>query len=244
MNAIDIQNLTKVFPGKTAVNHVRLQVQQGETLALLGVNGAGKTTLIRMLCCLSAPTEGEAFLYGHSCTKEPEWVKRIIGLSPQDTAVSENLTVLENLRFMAQIHGYTDKQCKEKVARMIRSFRMESIADQRARTLSGGWKRKLSIAMALMGEPQVLFLDEPTLGLDVLARRDLWHIIRALKGKTTILLTTHYMEEAEQLADRIAVMLEGNIAACGTLSELEETTGRQGLEEAFVAIAERGMQDA
>ncbi len=241
MNAIEAKGLTKRFGHKTAVDHMNLTVGQGELFALLGVNGAGKTTAIRMLSCLSAPTEGEAFISGCSCRTEPAQVKKRIGISPQDTAVAENLTVFENLYFMAQVYGFEKKQVLAKVEEMIALFRMQDVKDARAKTLSGGWKRKLSIAMALISGPEVLFLDEPTLGLDVLARRELWRAIAALKGNITILLTTHYMEEAEHLADRIAVMMEGKIAACGTLQELESLTGKQGLEAAFVEIAERGM---
>lgn len=243
MNAIEAKNLTKKFGSKAAVDHIDLTVKEGELFALLGVNGAGKTTAIRMLSCLSTPTEGECAICGHSCRTEAEKVKGIIGISPQDTAVAENLTVKENLLFMARVYGYDKQKTEEKAGEMIRLFRMEEVENQRAKTLSGGWKRKLSIAMALIASPKVLFLDEPTLGLDVLARREMWRAIENLKGKMTILLTTHYMEEAESLSDRIAVMIAGKIAACGTLAQLEEETGRQGLEEAFVAIAERSMSE-
>jgi ABC-2 type transport system ATP-binding protein len=217
-------------------------VEEGELFALLGVNGAGKTTTIRMLSCLSAPTEGECRVCGFSCSREKDQVKARIGLSPQDTAVAENLTVRENLHLMAQVYGLAPAGAKARVEELLGLFGLGEVENQRAKTLSGGWKRKLSIAMAMIGQPKVLFLDEPTLGLDVLARRELWKVIRALKGRITILLTTHYMEEAEQLADRIAVMIGGRIAACGTLSQLESLTGKTGLEEAFVAIAEGSVE--
>ncbi len=236
MNAIESTGLTKRFGQKTAVDHISLRVDEGELFALLGVNGAGKTTTIRMLSCLSAPTEGNCTVCGYDCAREAAQVKRMIGISPQDTAVSENLTVQENLLFMAQVYGFGDTAARAED--MLHRFGMEDVAGSPAKTLSGGWKRKLSIAMALIGQPRVLFLDEPTLGLDVLARRDLWRTIQGLKGSVTVLLTTHYMEEAEQLADRIAIMIGGRIAAEGTLAELERLTGKQGLEEAFVAIAE------
>ncbi len=223
MNAIETRGLTKRFGDKTAVDCIDLTVEEGELFALLGVNGAGKTTTIRMLSCLSTPTAGQCRLMGHDCRQEAAAVKAAIGLSPQESSVAENLTVAENLLLMAQVYGLDDRAAGQRVAEMIAQFRMEDVADSRAKTLSGGWKRKLSIAMALIAQPKVLFLDEPTLGL---------------KGRMTILLTTHYMEEAEQLADRIAVMIGGKIAACGTLADLEALTGKQGLEEAFVAIAE------
>lgn len=239
MNAIETRKLTKRYKTKTAVSELDLTVNEGELFALLGVNGAGKTTTVRMLSCLSEPTSGECFVCEKSCTKEPQAVKEIIDISPQDTAVADNLTVFENLRLICGIYGYSKEKTTAKIEEMIKLFNMEEVRNSRSKTLSGGWKRKLSIAMALISEPKVLFLDEPTLGLDVLARRDLWSVVESLKGKITIVLTTHHMEEAEHLADRIAIMLEGQIAALGTLAELEELSGKQGLEESFVAIAEK-----
>lgn len=219
------------------MNSLDLSIEEGELFSLLGVNGAGKTTTIRMLTCLSAPTSGEAFICGHSTCKESSEVKRIVGISPQDTAVAGNLTVRENLEFMAGICGFTKEKTTQRIADMTELFHLDEVLNSRAKTLSGGWKRKLSIAMALISEPKVLFLDEPTLGLDVLARRELWSAVDSLKGKITIILTTHYMEEAEQLSDRIAIMVGGTIRAAGTLSELEAISGESGLENAFVKIA-------
>lgn len=239
MNAIETKNLTKRFKSKTAVSGLDLNVAEGELFALLGVNGAGKTTAIRMLSCLSKPTEGECSVCGHSCLSEASEVKKVVGISPQDTAVAENLTVTENLRLICGIYGFSPEKTRGRTEEMIKLFKMNEVANSRAKTLSGGWKRKLSIAMALICEPRVLFLDEPTLGLDVLARRELWSVVEELKGKITIVLTTHYMEEAEQLSDRIAIMIDGNLAALGTLSELEAKSGESGLENAFVKIAER-----
>ncbi len=244
MNAIETRGLTKRFGKKTAVDHIDLTVGEGELFALLGVNGAGKTTTIRMLSCLSAPTEGECAVCGFDCSREQAQVKARIGLSPQDTAVAENLTVRENLSFMAQVYGLAPTDAKARVEELLLCFGLNEVENDRAKTLSGGWKRKLSIAMALIGSPSVLFLDEPTLGLDVLARRELWRVIESLRGKVTVVLTTHYMEEAEHLADRIAVMIGGRIAALGTLEELETRTGKKGLEEAFIAIAEGGTEHA
>lgn len=232
---IEIKNLTKKYGEKTAVDNISLSVKKGEILALLGVNGAGKTTTIRMLSCLSTATSGEAFIDGHSCITESDKVKSVIGISPQETSVAENLTVRENLEFMAQIYGLEKSRADD----MIKLFSMHDVEKSRAKTLSGGWQRKLSIAMAIIAEPKVLFLDEPTIALDVLARRELWKTIESLKGKITIILTTHYMEEAEALSDRIAIMTDGRISACGTLAELEKISGKQGLENVFVEIAER-----
>lgn len=238
MKAVETIDLTKKYKAKTAVDSIRLSVEEGELFALLGVNGAGKTTTIRMLSCLSAPTSGEAIVYGHNTMREADEVKRLIGISPQDTAVAENLTVSENLELISGIYGFSKEKTARRVGEIIELFNMEDVRNDRAKTLSGGWKRRLSIAMALISEPKLLFLDEPTLGLDVLARRELWAAIEALKGRITMILTTHYMEEAESLSDRIAIMLGGRISAMGTLSELEELSGEKGLEAAFVKIAE------
>ncbi len=241
MNAIETKGLTKKYKEKTAVDSLDITVEKGELFALLGVNGAGKTTTIRMLSCLSAPTSGDASVHGHSVGSEKNAVKEIIGISPQDTAVAENLTVRENLEFMAKVHSADKEKNAARVGKMIELFALSEVENSLAKTLSGGWKRKVSIAMALISEPKVLFLDEPTLGLDVLARRELWKVIRQLKGKITIILTTHYMEEAEELSDRIAIMINGKIAALGTLADIEREAGQTGLENAFVAIAERSV---
>ncbi len=242
MLAVKTVGLTKRYKDLTAVDSLDLEVGQGELFSLLGVNGAGKTTTVRMLCCLAKATSGEAYVMGKNCDSDKAAVKPVIGISPQDTAVAPRLTVRENLMFMCRIYGFDKQKCEQRTGELIGALGMQKVADSRAKTLSGGWKRKLSIAMALISEPQVLFLDEPTLGLDVLARRELWRLIESLKGKTTIILTTHYMEEAQQLSDRIAIMIEGRIAAIGTLSEIEQQAGAEGLENAFVAIAERSAQ--
>ena len=238
MNAIETRGLTKKYKTKIAVDGLDLTVAEGELFALLGVNGAGKTTTVRMLTCLSEPTGGECKVCGKDCVTEQSEVKQVVGISPQDTAVAENLTVTENLKLICGIYGYSKEETESKISEMMKLFRMDEVGNARAKTLSGGWKRKLSIAMALISKPKVLFLDEPTLGLDVLARRELWSVVESLKGKITIVLTTHHMEEAEHLADRIAIMLEGKVAAIGTLAELEQISGKSGLEESFVEIAE------
>ena len=234
--------LTKKYGTKIAVDGLDLSIREGELFSLLGVNGAGKTTTIRMLSCLSKPTEGEAFVGGHSVKEAPAEVKKIVGISTQDTAVAERLTVRENLQFMAALHFSDKARIKKCTEEMIQVFRFEEVEKQLAKTLSGGWQRKLSIAMALIGDPKVLFLDEPTLGLDVLARRELWKLIERIKEHRTIILTTHYMEEAEALSDRIAILQNGRLRVLGTLSEIEEKAGVKGLENAFVKIA--GEEDA
>lgn len=239
MFAVQTKGLVKKYKTKTAVSGLDLAVNEGEIYALLGVNGAGKTTTIRMLTCLSKPTDGECWVCGKNCVSEMSDVKSLTGISPQDTAVAEKLTVRENLELICGIYEYNKEKTRESVEKMIELFGLEGYKNASAKTLSGGWKRKLSIAMAMIGEPKVLFLDEPTLGLDVLARRELWHVVESLKGKITIILTTHYMEEAEQLSDRIGIMINGVLKAEGTLSELETLAGEQGLENVFVKIAEK-----
>ena len=240
MNAIEIQGLRKCYGSLTAVDDLNLIIGQGEFFALLGVNGAGKTTTIKMLSCLTLPTAGDAKLLGRSICTEAEQVKRVIAVSPQETAIAPNLSVTENLEFLAGIHGLSKEAAKARTAVMLETLGLQPVAKQRAKTLSGGWQRRLSIALALVSQPEILFLDEPTLGLDVLARRELWRVIEALKGKVTVILTTHYLEEAEALADRIGVMAAGRLKAVGTVAELLAMTGGKNLEDAFVILAEGG----
>ena len=241
MNAIEINGLTKKYKDVTAVDNLHLQIKQGELFALLGVNGAGKTTTIKMLCTLAKPTSGNAFLLGKSIVEEGAEVKKFIAVSPQETAVAPNLTVEENLRLMAGIHGLSPQCTQEKMQEMIQNFHLQEIIHKRAGKLSGGWQRRLSIAMALICQPQILFLDEPTLGLDVIARSDLWDLIRSLKGKMTIVMTTHYMEEAEALSDKIGIMKDGKLLCCGTAEEIKNQTGAEKFEEAFIRVIKRGQ---
>lgn len=237
MEAIKTVNLTKKYKNITAVNNLNLSINKGELYALLGVNGAGKSTTIKMLSCLTRPTSGDAELMGFSVVTDKEKVKSLMNVSPQETAVGAKLTVRENLEFIARIYGANKKQARAKADSIIKDFSMEEIAKSKAATLSGGWQRRLSIAMALITEPEILFLDEPTLGLDVLARRELWQVIEKLKGKITIILTTHYLEEAENLADRIGIMAHGVLCAQGTAAELKEKANNDNFEEAFITIA-------
>lgn len=235
-NAIVIDGLKKEYCKRAAVNAISFNVEQGTLFSLLGVNGAGKTTTIKMLTGLTKPTSGEAYVMGRSINTELAKVKKLVSVSPQETAVAPNLTVRENLEFIAGIYGMDRKHVREKTDELVREFSMEEVEKSKAKTLSGGWQRRLSIAMALITEPKILFLDEPTLGLDVIARRELWQIINSVKKNVTIVLTTHYMEEAEKLSDKVAVMVKGEIKAVGTVSELLQRTGKQNLEEAFVSI--------
>ena len=237
MNAITITNLSKKYGGFTAVDNLNLTIEQGELFALLGINGAGKTTTIKMLSCLIKPTSGNAVLLGDSVREHPQAVKEKINISPQETAVAANLSVIENLELTAGIYGQDIKTAKEMTEEMVSQFGLDGVRNKKAKQLSGGMQRRLSIAMALISNPQVLFLDEPTLGLDVLARRELWASIQALKGKVTIVLTTHYLEEVEALSDRIGIMSNGKLAAVGTVAELTEQTGTNKLEDAFVVLS-------
>lgn len=236
MEAIKTVGLGKEYNGVPVVDSMNLSVVQGEVFSLLGINGAGKTTTIKMLSCLTKPTRGDAFLQGISILSDRVKVKEIIGVSPQETAVAPNLTVQENLELMCGVHGFSTEKKREKTREILEEFELMGIHNKRAGKLSGGWQRRLSIAMALISEPKILFLDEPTLGLDVLARSELWDTIRSLKGKITIVLTTHYMEEAEALSDHIGIMKDGKILALGTAEDLMAQAGASKLEDAFVAI--------
>ena len=231
---IKINNLTKKYKDKLAVDNLNLEIKTGELFSLLGTNGAGKTTTIKMISTLILPTSGTTNINGLDIIKDREKIKRIINISPQEIAIAPNLTVLENLYFMAGI--YEIKKAKEKINELIKLFKLEEVLNQKAKTLSGGYQRKLSIAISLINDPKILFLDEPTLGLDVISRRELWHIIENLKGEITIILTTHYMEEAEILSDRIGIMNKGKLIELGTSKQLIKKTKAKNFEDAFVAI--------
>ena len=235
MVAIEVKNLSKKYKDKIAVDNLHLKINQGELFSLLGTNGAGKTTTIKMLSTLILPTDGEILIEGYDYKKDSVKIKELINISPQETSIAPNLTVLENLEFMAGVYGLKEK--KYKIEELIKLFRLQDVLKQKAKTLSGGWQRKVSIALSIINYPKVLFLDEPTLGLDVIARRELWEIIRSLKGKATIILTTHYMEEAEALSDRIAIMQKGKLVCMGTVQELIKKADTDNFEDAFVKLA-------
>ena len=236
MIAIKIDGLTKKYKEVTAVDTLSMTVEEGELFSLLGVNGAGKTTLIKMLSCLTEPTEGDAYLLGKSIRTQSSDVRSFIAVSPQETAIAPALTVRENLDFIAGIHGFSKDKRSAKIGELTELLDLSSVLERKSGKLSGGWQRRLSIAMALISEPRILFLDEPTLGLDVIARSDLWDIIRSLKGKVTIVLTTHYMEEAEALSDHIAIMKTGKVILCDTPSNIKAETGESSIEQAFIKI--------
>lgn len=236
MQGIRIIKLSKQYKDVTAVDNLNLEIRQGEVFSLLGVNGAGKTTTIKMLTGLTKPTSGDALVAGYSVMKETEQVKKLIGLSPQETAIASNLSVEENLKLICGIHGFSKEKTEEKIAELSEQLTLDTVLKRKAGKLSGGWQRRVSIAMALISEPEILFLDEPTLGLDVIARHELWEVIRALKGKVTMILTTHYMEEAEALSDRIGIMKNGHLLVVGTVAELNRKANTNQFEEAFITI--------
>lgn len=236
MSAIKIEGLTKHYRDIIAVDKLSLCIEEGELFSLLGVNGAGKTTTIKMLSCLTKPDGGDATVLGESITKNPAAVKASIGVSPQETAVAAGLTVRENLELICGVHGFSKDKRNAKIRELTRLLGLENVIGRKAGKLSGGWQRRLSIAMALISEPKILFLDEPTLGLDVIARSELWDMIRSLKGKVTVILTTHYMEEAEALSDRIAIMKDGRLLMCDTPDAIKLQTGEDSIEKAFIQI--------
>ena len=236
MQAILTTDLVKRYKHLTAVDKLNLTIRQGELFSLLGVNGAGKTTAIKMLTCLTEPTAGDALVGGFSITKDADRVKKLIGVSPQETAVAPNLSAQENLELICGIHGFSKEKTEGKIKELSGQLGLDAVLGRKAGKLSGGWQRRVSIAMALISQPQILFLDEPTLGLDVIARHDLWDVIRSLKGRITVVLTTHYMEEAQSLSDRIGIMKDGHLLAVGTAEELMDRAGAHDFETAFVSI--------
>lgn len=240
MQAIRVNHLRKEYKDVVAVKDLSLEIEEGELFSLLGVNGAGKTTTIKMLSTLTKPTSGDAFIYDYSINKDDDKIKELVDISMQETAVARKLTVEENIEFYARLSGKSKEETKEIKEFIYKSFDLGKVAKKKACKLSGGWQRKLSIALALVSKPKVLFLDEPTLGLDVIARRELWHTIQELRKDLTIILTTHYMEEAEALSDRIGIMKDGELLFIGTKDELFEKTGKPNVEEAFIFLVSGG----
>lgn len=236
MIAINIENLTKKYKDITAVDNLSLTINEGELFSLLGVNGAGKTTTIKMLSCLTKATDGNAYLLNKSINENENEIKKFIAVSPQETAIAMGLTVKENLELICGIFGLNKEQKNSKIVELSTLLGLNSVMNKKANKLSGGYQRRLSIALALISEPKILFLDEPTLGLDVIARSELWDIIKSLKNKSTIILTTHYMEEAEELSDRVAIMKDGKLLECDTVNKIKEKTNTDTLEKAFIKV--------
>ncbi len=242
MEAVRIEALTKKYKDVVAVDGISLTINKGELFSLLGVNGAGKTTTVKMLCTLVKADGGNAFLNGRSILTDGAQIKSIIALSPQETAVAGGLSVIENLTLMGELHGFSKEKTAEKTKELCSDLGLEAVKNKKASKLSGGYQRRLSIGMALISDPEILFLDEPTLGLDVLARSDLWDIIKKLKGKTTVILTTHYMEEAEELSDRVGIMKNGRLLVCDTPQNIKIMTGCESFEKAFVKVVKEGIK--
>ncbi len=240
MSIVRIDNLTKSYKKKKALSGVSLEINEGELFGLLGVNGAGKTTLIKILCLLSKKTSGNVVINGLDIERDAEKIKEIIAVSPQETAIASNLTVKENLEFFANIYS---KNNSEIINELVNDFDLSSVLSQRAKTLSGGYKRRLSIAVALISKPKILFLDEPTLGLDVFSRRELWQIIKKLQKSTTIILTSHYLEEIENLCQRVAILSNGNLVKVGTIEEIKEATSANTFEDAFIKLLSEGENE-
>lgn len=238
MNTVITRGLTKKYKDVVAVDQLDLTIYKGELFSLLGVNGAGKTTAIKMLSCLTQPTAGDALIYGKSIRQESAAVKAMIAVSPQETAIAQGLSVKENLELMCGVYGFSKEQRVSKINDAVHRLGLQQVCNKKAGKLSGGWQRRLSIAMALIGDPQILFLDEPTLGLDVLARSELWELIRTLKTSMTIILTTHYMEEAQALSDRVGIMSHGKLLCCDTVENIKAQTGASSLEQAFIQIVQ------
>lgn len=236
MDAIKVSNLTKQFKNVLAVNNISFNVKEGEIFGVLGLNGAGKTTTIKMMSGLTRPTSGNIKVFDYDIYKDINKIKSIIGISPQESAIANNLTVKENIELMASLYFKDKVKIKDNTERVINNLGLENYINRRAKTLSGGYKRRLSIAMALVTNPRILFLDEPTLGLDVINRHELWNVINNLKGKVTIILTSHYMEEISALVDDIAIMKNGKILMINNLENILKFTKTNSLEEAFIKI--------
>ena len=237
MEAIQTIQLTKHYGQQVALDHLDLEIHPGEIFGLLGINGAGKTTLLKLLSCLTQPSEGQALVGGYRITDQSRQIKGLIGVSPQETAIAPNLTVEENLAFLCGIYGFSKEQQQARIQHLTQQFDLQSILKKKAGKLSGGWQRRLSIAMALVSQPAILFLDEPTLGLDVIARQKLWDTIRSLQGQATIILTTHYLEEAQALSHRIGILKQGKLLALGTPQQIIDQTGAANFQDAFIALA-------
>jgi ABC-2 type transport system ATP-binding protein len=244
---ISVQGLTKKFDKFTAVNNISFSVDQGEIFAFLGPNGAGKTTTIKMLITLLSPTTGDAIIDGHSISKEANEVRRVIGYVPQMISVDGTLTADENMMLLARLYDIPGKERRQRIDEVLTFLNLKQVSKQLVKNFSGGMIRKLEVGQAILHRPPVLFLDEPTSGLDPLARRNVWEHLLELKkqSKTTIFFTTHYMEEAEEVADRVAIMHLGEIVAKGTVKELKSQTKKENatLEDAFIYFTGTTLQE-
>ena len=237
---IQVQDLTRTFGSFVAVDHIRFDVQAGEVFGFLGANGAGKTTAIRMLTGLLVPSGGQARVAGHDVYTASEAIKRSIGYMSQRFSLYEDLTVRENARLYGGIYGLTDDELRDRIGAMLSRLKLEPAADTRVSALPLGWRQKLAFSVALLHRPTIVFLDEPTSGVDPVTRRQFWELIyETARAGTTVLVTTHYMDEAEY-CDRISMMVAGRIEALGSPSDLKREFGVRSMDELFVQLARPG----
>jgi ABC-2 type transport system ATP-binding protein len=241
---ISVQDLTKQFGAFTAVDHITFDVYKGEIFGFLGANGAGKTTAMRMLCGLSFPTSGKAMVAGYDLSSEPEKIKKNIGYMSQKFSLYEDLKVKENIRFYGGIYGLSDQQIKTKMEFLLHQLRLEDQASTLVKSLPLGWKQKLSFSVAMLHEPQIVFLDEPTGGVDPITRREFWSMIyQAAANGTTVFVTTHYMDEAEY-CNRVSIMVDGRVDALGSPDELKKKFGAEGMGDVFLQLARKAVRSA
>ncbi|NOT75246.1 MAG: ABC transporter ATP-binding protein [Cyclobacteriaceae bacterium] len=241
-NAISVQQLTKRFGAFTAVNGITFDVKQGEIFGFLGANGAGKTTAMRMLCGLSFPTSGQASVAGYDLFKDAEKIKKSIGYMSQKFSLYEDLTIRENIRFYGGIYGLSDKDIKLKTDLMVDQLHLQEQVDKLVKSLPLGWKQKLSFSVSMLHQPKIVFLDEPTGGVDPVTRREFWTMIYEAAGNgTTVFVTTHYMDEAEY-CDRVSIMVDGRIDALDTPMELKRQFNAPSMEEVFVHLARKAKR--
>lgn len=241
---ISVQDLTKQFGTFVAVDHITFDVHKGEIFGFLGANGAGKTTAMRMLCGLSFPTSGHATVAGLDLFKEAELIKRRIGYMSQKFSLYEDLAVKENIRFYGGIYGLNDKQIKTKMEYLLNQLKLEDQATTLVKSLPLGWKQKLSFSVAMLHEPQIVFLDEPTGGVDPITRREFWNLIyQAAASGTTVFVTTHYMDEAEY-CNRVSIMVDGRIDALGSPDELKRKFNAEDMGQVFLQLARKAVRSA
>ncbi len=227
MQIVETRDLTKKFNGRKAVNRLNLTIEKGELFGLLGPNGAGKSTTVAMLSTILEPTKGTAIVGGHDIKKEPKEVRKIIGVVPQEGSVYDDLTAMENLMYFGKLHGVDGETLRKRATKLLELVQLKNRTKDRVKTYSSGMKHRLNLAVGLIHEPRLLFLDEPTTGLDPAARLVVWEFIKQLQAQgITILLTTHYMDEADYLCDCVAFMDRGKIIAVGTPTELKHSIGK------------------
>jgi ABC-2 type transport system ATP-binding protein len=242
--AISVQNLTKRFGSFTAVDHVTFDVDQGEIFGFLGANGAGKTTAMRMLCGLSMPTEGQATVAGFDLYRDAEKIKQNIGYMSQKFSLYEDLSIRENIRFYGGIYGLSNAEIKTKTDHLVTKLQLKDKLNTLVKSLPLGWKQKLAFSVAMIHDPRIVFLDEPTGGVDPVTRREFWAMIfEAAHRGTTVFVTTHYMDEAEY-CNRVSIMVDGQIEALDTPARLKETFKAEDMGQVFLQLARKATRSA